>query len=244
MSRGGRRLALTRCATTRGAWLEMKEAANRGGLPLFRRRGFSSALPVSSTWPPSAPAWNSSIRVLIERRRPNPAIEASAHAWADLSSAIVGPGNRRRLTGRPGTAGVTMDFLVFHMLAAARRGLGGLDQGSHRQRNRVHGQCQKTCRQLAHVPLPLNPVRRPIDGTPRRNKHSRATTPVCDSLQILQRTVAAAGLGPPRHGSREPNAEPRAAQCSRQNNSLGDPTTAAGRAGFYSAAAVGLAPAP
>ena len=167
--------------------------------------GFSSAQPVKSVQPPSEPGWNSSVRIVIDWRGPRLALEASGHARADFAWLTGRPGNRRCLTGRPGILDL---LLMLRMLAAIRRGVGWCDHGNHHQRSRVYGQCQKPYRKLAHAPLPLNPVRRPTGGTPRRNKHSRAIRPVCNSLQILERTVARA------------------------------------RPELYSAAAVGLAPAP
>lgn len=135
----------------------------------------------------SEPAWNSSIRILIKWGRPYFTIEASAQAWADLACAIVRPGHGPRPAGRPGTIGVHMDrLLMLHMPAAVRGGRGGRHHGNRHQRARVQGKCQKPDRKPGHAPLLLNPVWRPTDRTPRRNKHSRAITPVCNSLQATR----------------------------------------------------------
>ncbi len=98
-----------------------------------------------------------SIRILIEWRRPRPTLEASCDAWADSACPTGRPGNRPRLTGRPGLAEaralLDLLFVLLYMLAAARRGLGWCDHWNHHQGRRVYGQCRKPDRKFAHASL-------------------------------------------------------------------------------------------
>jgi hypothetical protein len=101
-----------------------------------------------------------SIRILIEWRRPYPAIDASGDAGADRVSLTGKPGTGPRLIGRPGIADAmapldVLPMLLLYMLAAARLGLGLCDLGNPRQRRRVHDQYQKPCCEFAHAPLRL-----------------------------------------------------------------------------------------
>jgi hypothetical protein len=107
-----------------------------------------------------------SIRIIIEWRRPYPAIDASGDAGADRACLTGKPGTGPRLTGRPSIADVrapldVLPMLLLYMLAAARLGLGRCDHGNHRQRRRVHDQCQKPYGEFAHAPLRLGQFHAP-----------------------------------------------------------------------------------
>jgi hypothetical protein len=92
------------------------------------------------------------IRILIDWRRPYPAIDASGDAWADR--ACLTRDKRLRLTDSFADAGSPLLF-VFLDMPAARRGFGRRDHSNNRQRSCVHGQCKKPYRKFAHARLPL-----------------------------------------------------------------------------------------
>jgi hypothetical protein len=101
-----------------------------------------------------------SVRILIEWRRPYPAIDASGDAGADRACLTGKPGTGPRLIGRPGIADAmvpldVLPMLLLYMLTAACLGLGLCDLGNPRQRRRVHDQYQKPYREFAHAPLRL-----------------------------------------------------------------------------------------
>jgi len=96
-----------------------------------------------------------SIRVLIDWRRPNLAVETSPHARADRTCLIGWPGKSPCLTGRTGIAEARAtkdDFLMFLYMPATTR-LGWCDHRNHDQSRRVCGQCQKPDRKFAHAYL-------------------------------------------------------------------------------------------
>jgi hypothetical protein len=86
--------------------------------PLFIRNGFQQffACVPSRAWVRliAISASTSSIRIVIHWRRPRLTIDASGDTWADVC--LTGrPGNRPRLTGRPGIADARA-LLLFMLL--------------------------------------------------------------------------------------------------------------------------------
>ena len=104
-----------------------------------------------------ATAAPSSIRIVLDWRRPHPAVDASGDSRADRACLTVRRDKRLRLTGIPrfADAGSPVLFVFLDMPAAACLGLYRRDHSNNRQRSCVHGQCEKPCRKFAHAPLPL-----------------------------------------------------------------------------------------
>lgn len=96
-------------------------------------------------------ARNLPIRVLVERRRPHPAIEASGKARADRTRWSR---NRPHLTGVPVIIDVSAPLML--MLFAARS-VGWRDHQNHHRYCRINGQCRKSDRKFAHAFLPSRP---------------------------------------------------------------------------------------
>ncbi len=96
----------------------------------------------------------SSVGIVIYRRRPNLAIEASRGARTDIAASKARPDHGPDLSGSPGIQARILSFVVHSCMPAARLTLGCRDDGDHPHRRRTHGQCQKPDRILAHEDLP------------------------------------------------------------------------------------------
>ena len=96
----------------------------------------------------------SSVGIVIQRRRPNLAIEASRAAPADIAASKARPDHGPDLSGSPGIQARILSFVVHSHMPAARPTLGCRDHADHPHRRRTYGQCQKPGRILAHEDLP------------------------------------------------------------------------------------------
>ena len=132
----------------------------------FRSGHLSVSVRVTSGENESIPCPLFSIRILINWRRKDPAVDASAEARADRARLTGRPGNSPRLIGRSGIAEArapldVLPMLLLCMFGAACLGLGRCDHRNYRQRRSVHGQRQEPDREFAHAPLRLGQFRTP-----------------------------------------------------------------------------------